>query len=210
MRPRGLVLGTYRLKMTTIVRIRLFALALVLGVPLALAAPAQAGFWEDLLGIKEKPVAAPPPAPIPSAHAPVKQAKGSKDAARGGGASHEQSRVAANLALKAAQKGKDPAMLALQDNTLRRGDIVSGPNGLLVFMGGDPEDPDDARFVPANDPNLEKRLRESLQHLKRPAAADAGKPSAHGSVSPQDAQPVSVERDGKSIRVVGSYQGAVD
>jgi hypothetical protein len=198
--------------MTTLVRIRLLALALSipLGVTLSLAAsaPAQAGFWEDLFGIREKPVAA-PPAVRPVAHAPVKQAQRSKGAARGGGVSHEQSRIAANLALKAAQKGKDPAMLALQDSTLRRGDIVSGPNGLMVYMGGDPEDPDTARFAPANDPNLEKRLRESLKGLKRPAAEpvlDAGK----ASVSPPDAQPVSIERDGKLIRVVGSYQGAVE
>ena len=35
--------------------------------------------------------------------------------------------IEANLALKAAQAGKDPVTLALQDATLRRGDIVSGP-----------------------------------------------------------------------------------
>ena len=114
--------------------------------------------------------------------------------------------IEANLALKAAQAGKDPATLALQDATLRRGDIVSGPNGLMVFMGGDPETPGEARFVPASDPKLEKRLRESLNGLKRPAAAPA--PNAQKPAAAPSEQPVSVERDGKVVRVVGAYQGA--
>jgi len=167
----------------------------------AAAAPAQAGFWEDLFGGGEKP-AAPAPAPVPNAP-PVKHAN--KGAARG--EKHGKAQIEANLALKAAQAGKDPAMLALQDHTLRRGDVVSGPNGLMVYMGGDPEDPGAAKFVPANDPNLAKGLRETLQGLKRPVATAApdARPAARGKeASPQ---PVSIERDGKTIRVVGAYQG---
>jgi hypothetical protein len=188
----------------TLVRSRTLAFAFALGLPLALAAaaPAQAGFFEDLFGIREN--AEPPPRAVAPAPKPVKK---SNAAAARDSAKKAQSQIEANLALKAAQAGKDPATLAVQDNTLRRGDIVSGPNGLMVYMGGDPEHPSEARFVPANDPNLEKRLRESLQGLKRPVAApEAPKPVAQAPASP--AQPVSVERDGKVIRVVGAYQGA--
>ena len=185
----------------TSVRTRLLSLALSLPL-LSLAAPAQAGFWEDLFGIQEKPAAPQQARPDPGLAAKrVQQSR----------AAHEKSRVdqiALNKALKAAQSGKDPAMLALQDNTLRRGDIVSGPNGLMVYMGGDPENPGGARFVPANDPNLAKSLRETLKSLKRPVAAaapEASKPSAQAREAV--VQHVSVERDGKVIRVIGTSQG---
>jgi len=178
-----------------------FILSLSVLVP---AAPAQAGFWEELFGVQDRPAAAPAPAPAPSA-GPAKPAHSGKGAARS--EKHGKAQIEANLALKAAQAGKDPAMLALQDNTLRRGDVVSGPNGLMVYMGGDPETPAEARFVPANDPNLEKRLRENLKGLKRPEAAEA-KPAPAGARPDSAAQSTSVERDGKLIRVVGAYQGA--
>jgi hypothetical protein len=180
-------------------------LLVLLGAPLlAAATPAQAGFWEDLFGIQEKP-AAPQQAARPDPAAAAKRAQQAH-------AAHEKSianQIAANKALKAAQSGKDPAMLALQDSTLRRGDIVSGPNGLMVYMGGDPENPREARFVPANDPRLEKGLRENLRGLKRPAVAAApeAKPSAQ---TTEVAQQVSVERDGKVIRVIGNYQAVAE
>ena len=187
----------------TSLRIRLLSLAFSLPL-LAVSAPARAGFWEDLFGIQEKPVAA--PRPRPSEGLVSKRAQNARNAAHGGKSRVDQ--VALNRALKVAQSGKDPAMLALQDNTLRRGDIVSGPNGLMVYMGGDPENPGDARFVPANDPNLAKSLRETLKGLKRPvvaAAPEASKPSAQA--KDPAVQHVSVERDGKVIRVIGTYQG---
>ncbi|MCW2284965.1 hypothetical protein M2323_002908 [Rhodoblastus acidophilus] len=185
-------------------------LLVLLSAPvLAAATPAQAGFFEDLFGIQEKPAAAPQPA-RPD---PALAAKRAQQAH----AAHEKSianQIAANKALKAAQAGKDPAMLALQDNTLRRGDIVSGPNGLMVYMGGDPENPGEARFVPANDPRLEKGLRENLKGLKRPTAAVTPEPRPpEPQPQPQAtevAQQVSVERDGKVIRVIGAYQGGAD
>ncbi|MTV32753.1 hypothetical protein GJ654_17360 [Rhodoblastus acidophilus] len=177
-------------------------LLFLLSAPLlAVAEPAQAGFWEDLFGIQEKPAAAPQPArPDPALAA--KRAQQAR-------AAHEKSianEIAVNKALKAAQSGKDPAMLALQDSTLRRGDIVSGPNGLMVYMGGDPENPGEARFVPANDPKLERSLRESLKGLKRPAVAAAPEAAKPSPQAREVAQDVSVERDGKVIRVIGTYQ----
>ncbi|MBB4199416.1 hypothetical protein GGD83_003231 [Rhodoblastus sphagnicola] len=180
-------------------------LAFIFSLPLlATAAPAQAGFWEELFGVREKPAAAVAPSD-PVTHAPPPK-HANKGAARG--ERHGKTQIEANLALKAAQAGKDPAMLALQDNTLRRGDVVSGPSGLMVYMGGDPEHPSAARFVPANDPNLAKGLRETLQGLKRPAATAApdAKTATRAAPAPS-AQPVSIERDGKVVRVVGSYQG---
>ena len=66
----------------------------------------------------------------------------------------------------------------------------------MVFMGGDPKTPGEARFVPASDPKLEKRLRESLNGLKRPPAAPA--PNAQKPAAAPSEQPVSIERDGKS------------
>jgi len=94
---------------------------------------------------------------------------------------------------------------------LRRGDIVSGPNGLMVYMGGDPESPGDAQFLAANDPNLERRLRESLQTLKRPNEAPAaqgefaqGAQHATAPAQPAGAEPVASDRDGRTIRVVGA------
>jgi hypothetical protein len=181
-----------------------FRLLLLLSAPLlATATPAQAGFWEDLFGIQEKPAATPQPA-RPDPALAVRRAQQAR-------AAHEKSvasQIAANKALKAAQSGKDPAMLALQDSTLRRGDIVSGPNGLMVYMGGDPENPGEARFVPANDPRLEKGLRENLKGLKRPAVAAAPEPKP--AQTTEVAQQISVERDGKVIRVIGAYQGSVE
>jgi len=191
-----------RKAMMTSVRLRLLSLALSLPL-FAPAAPAQAGFWEDLFGVEERPAA--PQRPRPEDPNAARRAQPAH------GAAHEKARadqIAVNKALKAAQSGKDPAMLALQDSTLRRGDIVSGPNGLMVYMGGDPEHPGEARFVPANDPNLGKSLRETLKGLKRPEttpAQEASKPTTQA-----QAQPVSIERDGKSIRVIGTYQGAAE
>jgi hypothetical protein len=188
-------------------RSRISAFALALPLALAAAAPAQAGFFEDLFGIKDAPAAAPAPR-APQAEG-TKRPKKSRAETERRSAKRAQSEIEANLALKAAQAGKDPAMLALQDSTLRRGDIVSGPNGLMVFMGGDPETPGEARFVPASDPKLEKRLRESLSGLKRAdaPAPNAPKPSATARAASTE-QPVSIERDGKLIRVVGSHLGA--
>jgi len=184
----------------TSVRLRLLSLAFSLPLAMAATAPAQAGFWEDLFGIQDKPAAAPPRPRVEDSLA-AKRARQARAAARA-----HVDQVAINRALKASQSGKDPATLALQDNTLRRGDIVSGPNGLMVYMGGDPENPGEARFVPANDPNLAKNLRDTLKGLKRPTAAAAEKPA-----SPSDdrvMQATSVERDGKLIRVIGTYQAA--
>jgi hypothetical protein len=174
---------------------------------LAVAAPAQAGFFEDLFGIREQQPAAPAPRVRANEGLVVKRAKQSRSAARDSAKSRVD-QAALHRALKAAQAGKDPAMLALQDNTLRRGDIVSGPNGLMVYMGGDPESPGEARFVPANDPNLAKSLRDTLKSLKRPVVAsapDASKPPAPAKETL--AQAVSIERDGKMIRVIGTQQG---
>jgi hypothetical protein len=184
---------------------RNLVLRVVLSAPLALVivAPAQANFWESLFGIQEKPAAAAAPeSPRPAAQGPAKRPANSAN-----GAESEKRRIAANLALKAAQAGKDPATLALQDNTLRRGDIVSGPNGLMVYMGGGP-DSGDARFLAANDPNLERRQRDNLEGLKRPtgapAAADSAGATQRAAAQPPAADPVAIERDGKTIRVVGA------
>jgi hypothetical protein len=184
-------------------------LSLALSLPLAVAAsaPVQAGFWEDLFGVNEKPAAAPAPQRnAPRVAAPSGAAKAVKKKSEHSGIAKRERKdaVAINLALKAAQAGKDPAMLALQDNTLRRGDVVSGPDGLMVYMG-------EAKFVPANDPNLAKTLRQSLQGLKRPvatAAPEAQKPAAQDRTPEAVAQTVSIERDGKLIRVIGAYQGS--
>jgi hypothetical protein len=184
--------------------LRHFLLPVIVSAPLvvAIAAPAQAGFWENLFGVEDKKPAASPEPPR-NAEAPVKQAR-PKSSMRDG-ADNEKRRIAANLALKAAQAGKDPAVLAFQDNTLRRGDIVSGPNGLMVYMGGDPESPGDAQFLAANDPNLERRLRETLQGLKRPNEAPAA-PEASGQAQPVAAQPSAepIEHDARTVRVVGA------
>jgi hypothetical protein len=191
----------------TSVRFRPLSLALgvFLSAPLVLAepTPARAGFWEDLFGIQEKPAAA-PARPHPDQGLVAKRSKQAR--AHGEGARSRVDQAALAKALKASQSGKDPATLALQDNTLRRGDIVSGPNGLMVYMGGHPENPGEARFVPANDPNLARSLRDTLKSLKRPvvaAAPEASKPQPGERMM----QAVSVERDGKVIRVIGTYQG---